>query len=373
MGSSQEETSMTLRAMNRRRLIAGAAAGLAVTGGALALAPRGFAATVDPDSASPEASPLAGTPVGSAGSVTIYSGRNEGLIGELISEFERTTGIDAEVRYGNTAELAAQILEEGENSPADVYFSQDAGALGALAQQGILAPLSEDVLNRVDARFRSPDGVWVGASGRARVLVYNTDQLAASDLPASVLDLVDPVWSGRIGWAPMNASFQTFVTALRVLRGEDAAREWLEGMIANGTVAFEGNGPILAAVAAGEIDAGLVNHYYLYELLAEEGPQPIANHFFANGDVGSLVNIAGAAVLNTAANPDHANAFVDFLLSPTAQEYFARETSEYPLIAGVSPVEGLTPLAEVQGPDVELTNLSDLQGTLALLTEVGLV
>jgi len=361
------------RALNRRRLIATTATGLAVAGGSLMMAREGFAATVDPPSASPAASPDAGLPLGSAGNVTIYSGRSEGLVADLIDKFERTTGIDAEVRYGNTAELAAQILEEGENSPADVYFSQDAGALGALAQQNLLAPLAEDVLNRVDSRFRSPDGLWTGASARARVLVYNTDLLLTTELPASVLDLVDPVWKGRVGWAPTNASFQTFVTALRVLEGEDVARSWLEGMIANETVTFEGNGQIVAAVAAGELPTGLTNHYYLYEIQAEEGPQPIANYFFPAGDIGSLVNIAGAAVLKTAANATQANAFVDFLLSPVAQTYFAQQTAEYPLIADIPTVEGLTPLAEVRGPEIDLTNLADLQGTLMLLTEVGLV
>jgi iron(III) transport system substrate-binding protein len=367
------DTTDTTMAVSRRRLITRTGTGVVVTGGSLALARRVFATTEPPETASPEASPLAGTPVGSAGNVTIYSGRSEGLVADLIVEFERTTGIDADVRYGNTAELAAQILEEGNNSPADVYFSQDAGALGALAQEGLLAPLSEDVLNRVDTRFRSPDGLWIGASARARVLVYNTDLLTPADLPASVLDLVDPVWKGKVGWAPTNASFQAFVTAMRVLQGEDAARSWLEGMIANETVTFEGNGQIVAAVAAGELPSGLVNHYYLYELQAEEGPQPIANYFFPGGDLGSLVNVAGAAVLSTAANAAQANAFVDFLLSPLAQEYFAQQTAEYPLIEGIATVEGLTPLAEVQSPEIDLTNLADLQGTLTLLTEVGLV
>jgi iron(III) transport system substrate-binding protein len=370
-----DDTTLRASSMSRRHLITRTATGLMVTGGSLALARSAFAAatTEAPDTASPEASPLAGTPVGSAGSVTIYSGRSEGLVADLIAEFERTTGIDADVRYGNTAELAAQILEEGDNSPADVYFSQDAGALGALAQQNLLAKLSDDVLNRVDARFRSPDGLWIGASGRVRVLVHNTDLLPAAELPTSVFDLTDPSWKGKVGWAPTNASFQTFITALRVLQGEDAARTWLEGMIANETVTFEGNGPIVAAVAAGELAAGLVNHYYLYELQAEEGPQPIANHFFPGGDLGSLVNVAGAAVLTTAANPTQANAFVDFLLSPTAQTFFAEVTAEYPLIADIPTVEGLTPLAEIQSPAIDLTNLADLQGTLMLLTEVGLV
>lgn len=362
-------------ALDRRRLLrnAGGAAGLAAFGG-LGLARVAGATTEGPPSGSPEPTPTGGTPVGSSGTVTIYSGRNEGLIGDLIGEFERETGIDAEVRYGDTAELAAQILEEGDNSPADVFFSQDAGALGALAKENRLTKLPDDLLNRVDARFRSDDGLWVGTSGRVRVLVHNTDLVPAADLPASVLDLVDPAWKGKVGWAPTNGSFQAFVTALRILKGEDAARDWLEGMKANEPVVFESNGAITRAVGEGELPTGLVNHYYLYEVQAEEGKTyPIANHFFAAGDVGSLVNVAGVGILGTADHPDKALAFADFLLKEDAQDYFADRTWEYPLIAGVSAEPELTPLADIQSPDIDLSDLDDLQGTLALLTEVGIL
>lgn len=339
-------------------------------------------ATVEAE-ADPEADPeatagesptpgVAGSPVGTLGNVTIYSGRNENLVGSLIEAFEVTTAIDAEVRYGETAALAATIIEEGDNSPASLFFSQDAGALGALAEAGRLQPLPDELLNKVDARFRSPDGLWVGTSGRARVAVYNTDALTAADLPASVLDLVDPKWQGQIGWAPANASFQAFVTALRLLEGEDAARVWLEGMLANDPAVFDGNGPIVAAVGAGEIQLGLVNHYYVYEAQAEEGADfPVANHFFAAGDPGSLVNVAGVGVLINAPDAEAALRFAGYLLEPDAQTYFAEETFEYPLIAGIPTAPDLRPLSEVQGPDIDLGDLADLQGTLELLSDVG--
>src|SRR5262245_37680097 len=236
------ETTTVQGGVSRRRLFgqAGAASALALAGG-IGLARVARATTEAPPSGSPQPTPTGGTPVGSNGTVTIYSGRNEALIGDLIGEFERETGIDAEVRYGDTSELVAQILEEGDNSPADVFFSQDAGALGALAKENRLIKLPDDLLNRVAARFRSDDGLWVGTSGRVRVLVYNTDQLQEAYLPASVLDLVDSTWKGKIGWAPTNGSFQAFVTALRVLKGEDAARDWLEGMKENEPVTFENN------------------------------------------------------------------------------------------------------------------------------------
>ena len=193
-------------------------------------------------------------------------------------------------------------------------------------------------------------------------------------LPESVEALTDPAWNGRIGWAPTNASFQTFVTAFRLLKGDDAAKAWLEAMAANGTVAFDGNADVVLAVAGGEIDAGLVNHYYRYEISAEQGEEiPVQNHFFSGGDVGSLVNIAGVGILATAANTVQADAFLKFLLSAPAQTYFAEETFEYPLVAGVDPAVELVPLDEIESPDLDLNDLDDLEGTVALLTEVGLI
>ena len=359
------------RRLTRRgvvRLIGGASGLVLVgAGGRAALAQE----------ATPVADPVAGegTPARSGGDVTIYSGRSERLVGPLMERFQEATGIEASVRYAGTGELAATLLDEGDATRASAFFAQDAGALGLLASEGRFQALPDEVLERVDPRFRSPDGLWVGVSGRARVLVYNTDELAPEDLPASVLDLTDPAWQGKIGWAPENASFQAFVTALRVLRGDDAAREWLEAMQANGTVGFgDSNAAIVRAVGAGEIQAGLVNHYYLYAVKAEEGEGfPIANHFFAAGDPGSLVNVAGVGVLDGAEDAEQALAFVDYLLGEEAQTYFAEETSEYPLIPGVPTAEGLRPLAEVGSPDLDLSDLADLRGTVELLTEVGLL
>ena len=306
--------------------------------------------------------------------LVVYSGRNEELVGPIIERFEEESGIDVEVRYGDTAELAATILEEGQNSPADVFFSQDAGALGAVADEGILSPLPEDTLSRVEERFRDPNGEWVGVSGRARVVAYNTEALSEGELPSSILDFTDPEWNGRIGWAPTNGSFQAFVTALRVIEGEDVAREWLEGIQANDPRRYENNLAILEGVASGEIDTGFVNHYYLFQLQEERGGNvPAANDYFQNGDPGSLVNVAGLGILNTADNTTEAQEFLEFLLSEEAQSYFADETFEYPLIEGVPINEELVPLSEIQTPNVDLGNLADLQGTLELLRETGVL
>lgn len=306
-------------------------------------------------------------------SLIIYSGRNEELVGPLIEQFREATDIEVDVRYGDTAELAALILDEGDNSPADVFFAQDAGALGALSAEGALAPLEQATLDSVVERFRSPDGEWVGTSGRARVVAYNTDVLAEDELPAAIADFTDPDWSGRVGWAPTNASFQAFVTALRVLESEDAARAWLEAMLANDVQTYDNNIAIVDAVAAGEIDAGLVNHYYLYPKLAEDPDLPVANKFYSDGDPGALVNVAGAAILGTADHADEAAQFVDYLLTEDGQTYFAEETWEYPLVDGAASPEGLPALDSLTPPELDLSNLDDLEGTLSLLQETGVL
>jgi iron(III) transport system substrate-binding protein len=307
-----------------------------------------------------------------SGSVTVYSGREEELVEPLFEMFNEETGIDAEVRYGDSAELAATLAEEGDNSPADVFFAQDPGALGAVA--GVLAELPEDVLTRVDDRFRDDEGRWVGTSGRVRVLVYNTEHVSEDELPASVFELTDPAWKGKIGIAPTNGSFQAFVTAMRLAVGDDRTRDWLEGLQANEPQIYESNAPIVEAAAAGEVEVGLVNHYYLALVKEEQPDAPIENHFFAGDDPGALVSVAGAGILESSDSPDAARAFVEFLLSDDAQRFYveAAEEAEYPLIEGVEAPQGVPPLDELEGPDVDLEELGpELEETLRMLNEVG--
>lgn len=306
--------------------------------------------------------------------LVVYSGRSEELIGPLIAQFEAETGSEVQVRYGDTAELAAQILEEGDGSPADLFFSQDAGALQVLQDEGLTAELPTAALNRVPAKFRSAQGEWVGTSGRARVMVYNTEQVAQDDLPRTVEGLTDPKWRSKVGIAPTNASFQSFVTAMRMTVGEEETKKWLEGLVANDVQKYESNSNILDAVNAGQIDIGLVNHYYLYEKAAEVGAENLnaANAAFAPGDPGNLVNIAGLAALGTTV-ADPAAEFVGFMLSDSAQEYFAQDVAEYPLVKGIPVREGLPPLSKVDGPDLTLDQLRDLSGTQEMLMQVGLL
>jgi iron(III) transport system substrate-binding protein len=306
-------------------------------------------------------------------SITVYSGRSEELIGPVVDRFREETGINIEVRYGDTPELAATILEEGNNSPADVYIAQDAGSLGALASEGKLAELPDSILDRVSEAFRSPRGEWVGVSGRARVVVYNTDALTEDDLPGSILDFTGPEWKGRIGWAPTNGSFQAFVTALRVVEGEDGARAWLEGILANSPRVYENNSAIVQAVANREVEVGFVNHYYLFRFLAEQGEGFKArNYFFRNGDVGGLIFVAGAAILQSADDKDAAREFINFLLNDESQRYFATETYEYPLVTSVQPSIDIPPITELQPVPIDVSSdLQDARGTVALLQETG--
>lgn len=305
--------------------------------------------------------------------LVVYSGRSESLVGPLLEQFEAETGIPVEVRYGDTAELAATLLEEGQNSPADIFFAQDPGGLGAVAEAGLFTELPEELLSRVEARFADPEGLWVGVSGRARVIVYNTETLSTADLPADLWGFTEPQWQGRIGLAPTNASFQTMVTALRQVWGAEQTRAWLDGIMANDPVLYESNTPTVAAVGAGEVEVGFVNHYYLYRFLAEQGESfPARNYFLPSGGPGSLVMVAGVGRLASSENED-ALALVDYLLSEPAQEYFASQTYEYPLIAAVEPSVELLPLADLNTVPIDLATLSDLQGTVQLLRAAGLL
>ena len=323
-------------------------------------------ATIENES-TPSATPVEGA------SLTIYSGRSEALVGALIPKIEAATGLKLDVRYGNTAELAAQILEEGENTPAGLFFAQDAGALGALSKAELLTTLPAATLEKVDPRFHADNGTWIGLSGRQRVLVYNPNVTDPATLPTSILDLPTAEIGGPIGWAPSNASFQSFVTALRLTEGEDAARSWLEGIIATEPVSFEGNAPQIDAVANEEIAVGLVNHYYLYQARKETPDINAENYIFPNGDLGALINIAGAGIIASGDQQAAAAAALDYLLGVEAQTFFATETSEYPLADNVPAIAELTPLAELQTPDIDLSNLDDLEGTLALLTDLSLI
>lgn len=310
-----------------------------------------------------------------AQSLTVYSGRGETLVQPLVERFTAETGITVDVRYGGTAELAVLILEEGGASPADLYWAQDAGALGALSLAGRLAPLDDALTAALPGIYTSRSNLWAATSGRARVLAYSPERTAGTPWPDSVFDLTDPVYRGRVAWAPTNGSFQAFVTAMRVVHGEDATEAWLRGMIANDVQAYRNNTTQVEAIAAGEVDYALTNNYYLLRFLANDADFPVAQGFFADGDIGNLVNVAGAGIVGSSRNAEAAQRFLAFLLSPDAQAYFTNDVYEYPVVPSVEPNAALVGFDALlaASPEVDLDVLEDLEGTLELLREVGLL
>lgn len=304
--------------------------------------------------------------------LTIYSGRSSELVDDIIDDFETTTGIEVEVKYGSTSEMAGTLLEEGDDSPADVFYAQDPGGIGAV--EDMLATLPEDVLEMSPERFRSPEDKWVGISGRARVVVYNTDALEEDDLPDSIEDFTDPEWEGRIGWAPTNPSFQTMVTSMRAVWGEERTEDWIEGIQDYDPTAYSANTPTVKAVADGEVDVGFVNHYYLFRFLEEEGKDFSARNYHPrDGGPGSTMMISGAGLLETSDNQEEGEKFLEFLLSREGQEYFAEQTFEYPVHEDVETHSMLKSLDDIDFPEVSMEDMDDLEGTLDLLRETGVI
>ena len=336
-------------------------------------APQPQSASTQPDmESSSKAARKAVVRAAEPGKLVVYSGRSQSLVDPIIQQFAKATGIDVQVKYAQTSQLAATLLEEGRNSPADVFFSQDPGGLGAVEE--MFAPLPESVLDQVPAWARPQQGQWVGISGRARTVVYNTERLTEADLPDDMFGFTGPEWKDRIGWAPTNVSFQTMVTAMRAVWGEDKTRTWLQRVQANNPTIYPKNTPQVAAVAAGEIDVGFVNHYYLFRFLAEEGEDfPARNYHPRAGGPGSMIMVAGAGILDTAENRVNAERLLEFLLSSPGQQYFASQTFEYPLVDDVKTQRVLVPISEINAPQIPLSDLADLSGTQQLLRETGVL
>jgi iron(III) transport system substrate-binding protein len=304
---------------------------------------------------------------GAGTTLTVYSGRTQELVEPLFEQFTASTGIELEVRYAGSTDLAATLREETANSPADVFFAQDPASLGAVAEADLFTPLPQEILNLVPDRFSDEAGRWVGTSGRARVVVYDASRISGSDLPGDVYGFASPEWAGRIGIAPSNGSFLAFVAAMIVMDGEDATRNWLNDLAANAPGKYAKNSPIVAAVEGGEIEAGLVNHYYLLRLQAERGDTAATNHFLASGGPGSLIMPAGAGVLGTSDDKAAAEQLIEFLLSAEAQTYFANETFEYPLVSGIPAVPGLPSIETLNAPELDLSKLA---GALDVATDL---
>ena len=315
-----------------------------------------------------------GGDAGAAETLTVYSAQHESLVRTMLEGFTDETGIALEFRDANDAELANQIVQEGEASPADVFLTENSPSIDVLDLEGLLAPLDQATLDQVGAQYRPASGNWTGFAARSTVLVYNPAQLPQDQLPASILDLADPEWQGRIGIAAGGADFQAIVAGVLALRGEEATRAWLEGLQRNANV-YPSNSAVMVAADEGEIDAGVMYHYYFYRDRAENGlkSDDAELHFFRNSDPGAFLSISGAGVLASSDQPEQAQRLVAYLTSPPAQQRLAESTAlEYAVGNDVPSAEALPPLAELQAPQVDPGSL-DQQRVTELMQDVGLL
>ena len=362
----------------RRRLLA-AAAGAAVVGSAGCLggdedAFRQAIGRRRDDRGEIPATPMDALP-DLEGELTVYSGRSKGLVEPLLTHIDdRYDEVDLTVRFADPNALTNQLLEAGADTRADVFYSVHApGTLGALLEADLTRPLSSETTDMVGARYRSGED-WTGVSGRVRSVPYNTEQLDPGVIPASIYEFPDVErFRGDFGWDPVIPSFQASITAMRVIDGEETTREWLEAMLELNPTAYSGGFSTCKSIADGEVSVGLTNHYHPRRVALSRDDPPLGRTF-TRDDPGTVFNVAGSAVLEAADDPALAEAFVRHLLSGEAQEYFAMaQTTEYPVVEAIPPHESLPSRTELAPPDVDFADLRDLEGTVELLKEYGLV
>ena len=313
---------------------------------------------------------------GSSGrEVTVYSGRTENLIGPTLEAFACETGTDVAVRWGSSTELALLMAEEGDRTAADVFLSRSPGPVGFLESASLLGSIDDDVLGLVGADSRSKSGTWVGFSGRKRVLVHNLDAVPPAELPESVFDLTSDHYRGRVAIPATNGSFIDWFTVFRDQYGSDVAAQWLNDMVANDARYYPNNRSIVEAAGRGEIDMGLVNHYYQYQEAAAAGDRHrAANHDLADDDIGSLLIITAATITAGSQNRPAANELIAYLLSAPVQRYFSQQTFEYPLAAGVEPADILPPLKALEIGSVDFDALGGgFEETIAIIEASGIL
>lgn len=304
--------------------------------------------------------------------ITLYSGRIPAAIGPAVDMYEKKEDLDVQVRFAETADLAATLVEEGDASPADVFFAQEPGAIAAVAEAGLLTELPPDIVDSVPPRFRDPEGRWVGITGRARIIAYNREVVKESELPTSPFGLTAPEWKGRVGWSPASSSMQEYVTALRAKYGDERTKQWLEEMVDNDAVSFPDNVTIRDAIAGGEIDAGLINHYYVAQGIAEGGADYPVAVYFPPGGLGSLMLLTSVGVLESSDRKEEAFDFVRSLLGDASQAFFTSSSKEYPLARGAKADPALSvPISQIPVSGSDLVDLKELQATIDLMKESG--
>jgi len=319
---------------------------------------------------------LVSAPGAHAQTLTLYSAQHEQVVDMLIAAFTKNTGIKVQVHEGEGPDIASQILQEGADSPADVFFTENSPELILLDEKGLLAPVAPATLAQVPARYNATDGDWLGVLARENVIDYNPSLIAAGAMPASLLDLAAPAWTGKLGIAPSDADFLPLVSAMIKQYGEVKTLAWLQGLKTNSKI-YQDDESVVAAVARGDVAAGIVNNYYWARLYTDLGPAKIDSklYHFRNGDLGGLINISGAAVLKSSKNRDAAQKFLAFLVGAQAQTLLGRSEVdfEYPLRPGIAPNPLLTPFKALAPPAIRAADLGDDQAAGALLQQAGLI
>lgn len=304
--------------------------------------------------------------------LTIYSGRSEEFIAPFFEIWQQQSGIKLNVRYGDSAELAAQILEEGKNSPADLFLSQDAGSLGAISNEQLFVPLASGVADQIPSQYSQANRDWVGVTARVRVFAYAPDRIAV--VPKSITDLTKPIYKDQLAIAPTNASFQAFLTAVIEDKGRSFAKQWLIGLKNNGVKTYAKNSVIVEAIDKGEVSIGLTNHYYVWEVSESLGRKiNVVNGYFEAKDLGNLINVSGVGILASSKKQAAAIDLINFLTSEVIQSKFVSDTHEYSLIQSVNPPQNLPSLTQVGAPSIDLETLKNIKSTQDLLIEVGLL
>jgi len=311
-----------------------------------------------------------------AQTLTLYSAQHEQVVAMLTDAFTKDTGIKVLVHTGEGPDIASQILQEGSDSPADVFFTENSPELILLDEKGLLAPVAPGALAQVPAKYSAADGDWLGVLARENVIDYNPAMISAAAMPASLLDLAGPAWAGKLGIAPSDADFLPLVSAMIEQYGQAKTLGWLEGLKANSKI-YQDDESVVAAVARGDVAAGIVNNYYWARLYTDLGPAKIDStlYHFKGGDIGGLINISGAAVLKSSKHQAAAQKFLAFLVSPQAQTLLGQSEVdfEYPLRPGIAPNKLLAPFKSLQPPAISASALGDDQAAGALLQQAGLI
>ncbi|MGW3626532.1 iron ABC transporter substrate-binding protein [Streptomyces sp. NPDC000880] len=306
--------------------------------------------------------------------MTLYNAQHEDLVQAMVDGFTKETGIKVNMRSGDDSELANQLVQEGTASPADVFLTENSPGMDLVDSKGGFAKVDDAAVASVPRQFVPSSGNWVGFAARSTVLAYNSRQLKPDALPASIMDLATPQWKGKVGISPGGADFQAIVSAVVTVKGEAAAAQWLAGLKANAQI-YQSNTAVMKAVNAGQIQTGVIYHYYWYKDQAESGANSANTKlkYFGNKDAGAFVSISGAGVLKSSKHQAQAQQLVKYLTSKKGQQILADSTAlEYPVASGVPANPKLKPLSELAPPDIDPAKLNGPQ-VVKLMQQAGLL